>query len=144
VPGTLTGRAVFGGFDGTTSSIGVLAGLLVAHATSGTILTTAVGLAVASMVGMAFGDWLGGATRTQAAVMGLATLAGSLLPAIPLAVNRGPLGYSTAALLVAGLAVAISETRAEHGRLRAYTTTLTTLAAASALSAGAALLVGAA
>ncbi len=141
---SLTGRAVFGTFDGTTSSIGVVSGLLVAHATPATILTTAVGLAVASMVGMGFGDWLGGATRVQAAVMGAATFAGSLLPALPLAANRGPYGYTLAGLLVAGLAVAISETRAHHGRLRAYLSTATTLAVASTLSVGAAILVGAA
>lgn len=141
---TLTGRVVFGGFDGATSSIGVVSGLLVVHATAVTILTTAVGLAVASMVGMGFGDWLGGATRVQAAVMGAATFAGSLLPALPLAANRGPLGFTAAAILIAGLAVAISEARAGDGRLRAYLTTVITLAVASILSVGAALLVGAA
>lgn len=108
------------------------------------ILATAVAAAVAASVGMSSGDWLGGATRLQAAVMGVATLAGSTVPALPVALVPGPVGYAASALFMLALAVTISEIRAaKTTRPRAYTTTLTILAVASGLSIAAALLVGA-
>jgi len=138
------GRAVFGVADGATSLVGVLAGLIVAHAAPTTILTTAGGLAVASAVGMASGDYLGGATRRLAAVMGLATLAGSLLPAISVALIPGAVGLLIGALCIVAFGIAIAEVRAqERGRPRAYLLTAAVLIVASALSAGAAVGLGA-
>lgn len=146
----LVSRAIFGAADGSTSAVGVVAGLVVAHAGSTAILGAAVGGAVAAMVGMASGDWLGGASRLQAVVIGVATLAGSVLPAVPVVIVPGLLGYLTSGLLMLVLAVAISEARYESdrdesggSRLRAYTTTLTILLVASGLSIAAALAVGA-
>lgn len=139
------GRAIFGASDGLTSLIGVLAGLLAAHATPAAILAVTGGGAVAAAVGMASGDYLGGATPRLAAVMGVATLAGSLAPALPVALLPGPLGIVLAALLVVALAVAISEVRAHAcGRVHAYTVTGSILAAASGLAAAAAVGLGAA
>lgn len=138
------GRATFGSFDGTTSTVGLLAGLLVAHAGPATVLTTAGGLAVAAAVGMGFGDYLGGSDGRLAGVMAAATFAGSLLPALPVALIPGPLGYILAAVLIAALGVAIAEVRAqERGRVRAYLLTGAVLLVASALSAGAAVGLGA-
>lgn len=138
------GRATFGSFDGVVSLVGVLAGLLVAHAAPTTVLTTAGGLAVAAAVGMGFGDYLGGSTGRLAAVMAVATFTGSLLPALPVALIGGPAGYALAALLIVALGVAIAEVRAqERGRVRAYLLTAAVLIVASALSAGAAVGLGA-
>lgn len=137
----LVSRAVFGLFDGVTGCIGVLAGLIVAHATPTAILATAAGLAVAAAVGMAFGEALSGGSYAQAAVMGVATLAGSLAPALPVAMFYGATGYTVAGILVVAVAVVIAEVRTPP-RIVAYLTTFTTLAVASALSAAAALMFG--
>lgn len=138
------GRAVFGGFDGSTSAVGVLAGLLAAHATPTTVLSTAGGLAVAAAVGMGAGDYLSGSTVRLAAVMAAATFAGSLLPALPVALLPAPLGYMLAVVLIVALGVAIAEVRSRDlGRPRAYALTGGVLVVASGLSAGAAVLLGA-
>lgn len=137
-------RATFGSFDGATSAVGVLAGLLAAHATAITVLTTAGGLAVAAAVGMGFGDYLGGSSVRLAGVMAAATFVGSLLPALPVAFLPGPWAYLLGAVLIVALGVAIAELRAqEQGRLRAYALTGAVLLVASGLSAGAAVGLGA-
>lgn len=142
--GSAVGRAIFGAADGLTSLTGVLAGLLAAHATSAAILAVTGGGAVAAAVGMASGDYLGGATPRLAAVMGVATLAGSLIPALPVALLPGPLGIALAGLLVLAIAVAIAEVRAaDRGRVHAYAVTSSILLAASALAAAAAIGLGA-
>lgn len=130
-------EAIFGGFDGATSLIGFLAGALVVHASSHAVLVQAAGLAVAAAVSMAGADLLAGKSRRLAAVMGLATLAGSLLPAVPVVLVPGPLGVLLAAVLVAALGVAIAETRsrAGGGRRRGYVSTFAILVAASGLAA---------
>jgi hypothetical protein len=78
-------EAIFGSFDGMTSTLGVVAGLLAARATGPKILAGAIGIAVAATVGMAAGQYLSDGTRNlrRASVMGLATLVGSVLPALP-------------------------------------------------------------
>lgn len=81
-------QAVFGGFDGCTSALGVVTGLVVAGTHSGShILAAALGLAIAATVGMGAGEYLSDVTRNlrRAAVMAVATLTGSLLPALPFA-----------------------------------------------------------
>ncbi len=138
------GRAVFGGFDGSSSTVGLLAGLYVAHASPATVLATAGGLAVAAAVGMGFGDYLGSSNVRLAVVMAVATFLGSLIPALPVALVGGTLGYVLAALLVVALGVTIAEVRAtERGRFSAYLHTGAVLVAASALSGGAAVGLGA-
>lgn len=141
---SLVGQSVFGLFDGLTSLLGLLAGLIVAHATSVAILDASVGIAIAEGVGMAFGDWLSGSSRKESTVIGAATFVGALLPAIPVALIPGPVGYWVGAALVVGIAVGIAEARARHGRLKAYLTTAVTLIVAAGLSVGASLLLGAA
>lgn len=132
-------RAIFGVFDGGTSLVGVLAGLIVTHAAPGVILATCFGLAVASAVGMASGDYLAGASRSEAFVMGLATLIGSVVPALPLVFLTGWLAYALATALLLCLGIAIAEINPQPRRV-AYATTLLTLLLSSVLSAGAALI----
>jgi hypothetical protein len=74
-------EAVFGTFDGLTSALGVIAGLVVAGTHDGRrILAAALGLAVAATIGMGAGEYLSdtGRSKRLAAVMALASLTGSL------------------------------------------------------------------
>ncbi|HME05141.1 MAG TPA: VIT1/CCC1 transporter family protein [Solirubrobacteraceae bacterium] len=80
-------EAIFGSFDGMTSTLGVVAGLLATNASAPKILAAAIGIAVAATVGMGAGQYLSDGTRNtrRALVMAVATLIGSALPAIPFA-----------------------------------------------------------
>ncbi len=138
-PDSFSYRAIFGCFDGSTSLVGVLAGLLATQAAPPVILATCFGLAVASAVGMAAGDYLAGAKRREALVMGAATLAGAVVPALPLIFLTGWLAYALAAALLIGLGIAIAEINPQPRRA-AYATTALTLLLTCVLSAGAALL----
>lgn len=135
--------AIFGASDGATSLLGVLAGLYVAGASTATILSMAGALAVASAVGMAGGERLSGSSWRSAGVMGAATLAGSVVPALAPALLGRP-GYAVAAAAVGALGVVIAEVRhTQVGRLAAYAQTLGILAVASVLSVASALALGA-
>lgn len=122
----------------------MLAGLLVVHASSHAILVACAGLAVASAVSMAAGDYLAGKSIRLSLVMGLATLAGSLVPAVPVVVFPGAAGVVIAALLVAGLGIGIAEVRSHSGtgRPHSYLSTFLVLAASSGLAVAVALLLG--
>jgi hypothetical protein len=140
---TETSRLVFGAFDGLTSLVGVLAGLLAAHTPPLTVLAATVGLAIASAVGMASGDYLSAGSPRGAAVMGGATLAGSAAPAVPVALLPGWPGLTVAGVLAVGIVVGISELRATaRGRVRSYATTLAVLVASGGLAAAASLGLG--
>src|SRR5215469_13667843 len=78
-------EAIFGSFDGMTSTLGVVAGLLATKATSSHIVAGAIGIAVAATIGMGAGQYLSDEERNvrKAIVMAVATLVGSVLPAIP-------------------------------------------------------------
>jgi len=78
-------EAIFGSFDGMTSTLGVVAGLLAAHASAPKIVAAAIGIAVAATVGMGAGQYLSDGERNlrNAIVMALATLVGSVIPAVP-------------------------------------------------------------
>lgn len=77
--------AIFGSFDGMTSTLGVVAGLLATHASASKILAASIGIAVAATVGMGAGQYLSDGRRNvrNAVVMAAATLAGSVIPALP-------------------------------------------------------------
>ena len=78
-------EAIFGSFDGMTSTLGVVAGLLATHASASKIVAASIGIAVAATVGMGAGRYLSDGERNlrNATVMALATLVGSVIPAVP-------------------------------------------------------------
>ena len=78
-------EAIFGSFDGMTSTLGVVAGLLATHATAPKIVAATIGIAVAATVGMGAGQYLSDGERNlrRALVMAVATLVGSVIPAVP-------------------------------------------------------------
>ena len=79
----LAGPAVFGGFDGTSSLLGVIVYLLITH--PALIFPAALSGAVSSALSMGAGEWLSDSENGFAAslVMGAATLTGALLPCAP-------------------------------------------------------------
>lgn len=137
-------EAVFGAFDGMTSLLGLLAGALVAHASTHALLLEVLGLAVASAVGMAAGDYLSGKSLALSLVMGAATLLGSVLPAVPVLVLHGATGQACGVVVALSLAAVIAEVRSrETGRARGYLSTGIVLILTAGLSIAVALLAGA-
>lgn len=138
-------QAVFGGFDGLTGCVGVVAALAATGTAASAVLVAAVGLAVAATVSMAAGEYLSdpAASVRRAAVMGGATLVGSLVPVVPYALGVGSPVLACAAL-VAGAGLLIAHLRPDHGWPRAYALTLGLLAAVVALTVGVSVLTGAA
>jgi hypothetical protein len=56
-------EAIFGSFDGMTSTLGVVAGLLATHAAAPKIVAASIGIAVAATVGMGAGQYLSDGAR---------------------------------------------------------------------------------
>jgi hypothetical protein len=130
------GEAVFGSFDGMTSVLGVIAGLL--GRPRHVIIAAAVGLAVASAVGMGAGEYLGDRDRSlrMAAVMAVATAVGTLLPVVPLLALPKLAGEIGAALVAVGLTVVIACYR------RRWVETFGVLAVVAAATAAVAVVTG--
>jgi VIT1/CCC1 family predicted Fe2+/Mn2+ transporter len=123
-------QAVFGSFDGLTSALGVIAGLIVAGTHTGPrILAGALGLAVAATVGMGAGEYLSDESRNLrlALVMAAATLVGSILPALPFA-----FGYGTGQLIASGTLTIVAALTIGH--FRGYRLTLTILIVVAAVT----------
>ena len=124
-------EAIFGSFDGMTSTLGVVAGLLATRATPPKIIAAAIGIAVAATIGMGAGQYLsdGERNKRKALVMALATLIGSVLPALPFA-----FGTSLACVL-ASVAITIAAAGV-IGHYRGYAVTLLILVTVSAITVG--------
>ncbi len=123
-------QAIFGSFDGLTSALGVITGLIVAGTPTGSrILAASLGLAVAATIGMGAGEYLSDESRSlrRAAVMAAATLTGSILPALPFA-----LGYGTGQLVASGVLTVAGAFAIGH--YRGYRLTLSILGAVALLT----------
>lgn len=135
-------QAVFGGFDGLASAIGMIAAVALTGAYS-TLLVAAVALAAGAAVSMAAGEWLSDADGSvhRALVMGGATLIGSVSPAIPFAFGHGIFAAAGCALVTVALGGAIAEIR-PGGRGRSWALTFGVLAAACGAAVAASFLAG--
>jgi VIT1/CCC1 family predicted Fe2+/Mn2+ transporter len=130
---TWVSPAIFGTFDGITSLLGVLLGLAGHPAL---VLPAAVGVGTAEAVGMAAGQWQSESDDGlgAAAVIGAATGAGCIAPALPYAVMHGAAAASTSAALILGITAAIGYARANAGRrLRSTVQSCAILAAVAAV-----------
>src|ERR1700759_4765177 len=56
-------EAIFGSFDGMTSTLGVVAGLIATKSSASHIVAGAIGIAVAATIGMGAGQYLSAAQR---------------------------------------------------------------------------------
>lgn len=134
--GLLSG-ATFGSFDGMTSVAGIVFAL--ASKSTSTIVLAAIGLAVASCVGMAAGEYLGDSGGTgkglRAAVMGGATTFGTLVPALPFILFSS----KATAFAVAGILALILTTgigRVRNQGVKGYLLTYGIMAAAILATVG--------
>lgn len=129
--GGATREAIFGSFDGMTSTLGVVAGLLATKASAHHVLAGAIGIAVAATIGMGAGQYLSDDQRNlrRAVVMAVATLVGSVLPALPF-IFGASLACVLASLAVTLLAAAVI------GHYRGYAITYGILLAVSAITVG--------
>lgn len=124
-------EAIFGSFDGLTSTLGVVAGLLATGSTAPHIVAGAIGIAVAATVGMGAGQYLSDDQRNvrKAVVMAVATLAGSVLPALPFIFGASvPCVLASVAITLLASAVI--------GHYRGYAVTYAILAVVSVLTVG--------
>ena len=124
-------EAIFGSFDGMTSTLGVVSGLLATHATASKILAAAIGIAVAATVGMGAGQYLSDGARNvrKAVVMAVATLVGSVIPAVPFFFgdSRACIAASIAATVLAAGVI---------GHYRGYLVTYSILVVVSVVTIG--------
>lgn len=107
--------AVFGGFDGCASLIGVVIYLAVTHPLL--IFPAAVSGALSSAVSMGGGEFLSDSDSGLAAsaVMAAATFTGALAPAVPFAFGHGPLAIAGCAALCAVIVVIVAALRPNRG-----------------------------
>jgi hypothetical protein len=129
--------------DGTTTGIGVVLALQVAHAQHDAIWLAGLSGGLAAFPGMASGryqsdpgDGIGGAV-----VCGLSTTAGSLLVAAPFAFTQGAPALMMAGAIAAVLCGAVAVIRETEG-WKAWALSYGITAAAVALCFGAALVTG--
>jgi hypothetical protein len=129
-------EAIFGSFDGMTSTLGVVAGLLATSATAPKILAAAIGIAVAATIGMGAGQYLSDGEQNvrKAWVMAAATLIGSVLPAIPFLLGAS-LTNILASIAITILAATII------GHYRGYLVTYSILVVVSVITVGLSVLV---
>jgi hypothetical protein len=94
-------EAIFGSFDGMTSTLGVVAGLLVSHSNNIKIITAVIGISVAATIGMGAGQYLSDGKRNlrEAIVMAIATLIGCVLPGIPFVFGNGTINIISAIII---------------------------------------------
>lgn len=135
-------QAIFGSFDGLASAIGMIASVALTGAYR-TLLVAAVALAVGAAVSMAAGEWLSDpdASKHRALVMGGATLAGSILPALPFAFGHDTLAVGACVGLTVLAGAGIAEAR-PGGRVESYLKTFGVLAAACGAAVAAGLIAG--
>lgn len=87
--------SVFGGFDGLTSEIAVLAGQVVAHQKIAAVLSVGGGLAAGAAVSMGLGEWLGdvyGGSRPAALLQTFATAVVAIAAGVAVSVLLGAVG----------------------------------------------------
>jgi VIT1/CCC1 family predicted Fe2+/Mn2+ transporter len=123
--------AVFGAFDGLTAVLGLLLSL---RGHPSWVLPSALGLAVAEGVGMAAGQWLSSdsdAGFAASGVIGAATAAGSLAPAVPFALLPMSWAALVSAVVLVAIGAGIAAVRSrDRGWPRALAETFGVLAAA--------------
>ena len=129
----LTRPAIFGGFDGTASLLGVIIYLLLTH--PALIFPTAASGAISAAISMGGGEFLSDSDKGFAAsgVMAAATFTGAVLPAVPFAFSSGPLAIAASAVLIVCIGATVSLMRPNRGRSLAFAETFILLVAVAAV-----------
>ena len=131
-------QAIFGSFDGMVSVLGVIVALTV----SPTLIPAALGLAVASAVGMGAGEYLSDNGRSvgAAGMMAGATLVGTLSPVLPVVLGAP---WWSAIPVVLALAALVARQNALTRGPRAWAETYLLLAIAAGATVALTLATGA-
>jgi VIT1/CCC1 family predicted Fe2+/Mn2+ transporter len=121
-PGTradLTRVAIFGSVDGLGLYLGIVAGLIVARQQPSAVWVAAVSGGTAELISMANAQRLSDRKSgvTAALVVGAASFAGCVAPAVPYAAWRGEWALAASLALAAAVAGVISWLRPERGVL---------------------------
>lgn len=128
-----TKSGILGAADGVTSVAGgVIAGGAAAGVDHSALAATAIGGALAATVSMGGAELLSEEITDWAAVaaIGIGTICGAALPAIPLLFISGVAGWVSVALIAAAVAVVVGEFRHRstcRHRLNAYLLTATVI-----------------
>jgi VIT1/CCC1 family predicted Fe2+/Mn2+ transporter len=136
-------QAIMGGADGLISALGAVV-VLAAKGDFKALVVASVAYAVGSAGSMAGSEWLSDVSQSarRALVMGAATLCGSIAPAVPFFVLRGPLAWLCAAAVTVTFGSLIAEVRPE-APLPSYLHTFGVLTVASGLAVLTSVLAGA-
>lgn len=131
-------KAIFGSFDGVTCVLGVIGAGIITGDTR-TLVLAAAGLAIAEACAMAGGSYLSEVTSVNtiqhAAITGVSSFVGIIVPALPFLFLRGMWALIGSAILTCALAVVIAQTRVStSGWLQAYAQTFAILFAAGGAS----------
>lgn len=116
--------AVFGSVDGLGLYLGIVAGLIIAHQPPSAVWVAAVSAGCAELISMANAQRLSDRKSgvTAALVVGAASFAGCVTPAVPYAAWRGPWALGASLALAAIVGGVISWLRPERGILAAVET----------------------
>lgn len=104
------GVVSFGMADGLATILGLLLPLSLNGRSTAVVLEAAIGVAVASAIGMAAGEWLGDGSGSlrRAALMGLASLMSILLPAGAYGLTTGVWRVVAVTLVILALACVVA------------------------------------
>lgn len=121
--GKLARPAVFGGFDGCASLLGVIVYLVATHPSL--IFPAALSGAIGSAISMGGGEWLSDSDSgfSASSVMAGATFLGALLPALPFAVASGPAAIAESAVICLLIGFTVACLRPNRGLGMALTET---------------------
>jgi VIT1/CCC1 family predicted Fe2+/Mn2+ transporter len=111
--------AVFGACDGLGIVLGLIAGMIVSHQPAHAVWAAALSGGIAELFSMANGQRISDSSSgwLPAVAIGIASLAGCALPAIPYALGSGTPALIAALALCAAVAAVISWARPEKGAL---------------------------
>lgn len=111
--------AVFGAADGLGIVLGVIAGMIVSHQPAHAVWAAALSGGIAELFSMANGQRISDSRSgwLPAVAIGIASLAGCALPAVPYSFSSGSVALIVALVLCAAVAAVISWLRPEKGAL---------------------------
>lgn len=125
---------IFGGMDGLTVAMGLIAGLTLIHASRAAIFGAALSGGLAELPGMAAGQWKSAREEGVIAALacGLSSCLFAVAPGLPFLFLPGHAALAAAGLIAAGLAAAVTALSPSRGPW-AFAETYGLLISASAL-----------
>jgi VIT1/CCC1 family predicted Fe2+/Mn2+ transporter len=111
--------AVFGGADGLGIVLGLIAGMIISHQPAHAVWAAALSGGIAELFSMANGQRISDSSSgwLPAVAIGIASLAGCTVPAVPYSFSSGSAALIAALVLCAAVAAVISWLRPEKGAL---------------------------